>query len=139
VRLRLMLLSPVVARLPWGGQPSAARGALGAALAGGLLASCALAGAAAGTHAHAAFPATSARVTLDVIDTLQHGQADTQTPAGVSRAVQPPYLEPQAMQVGTERRRWLYMHPTSEVAVRLRVPSGAYFQSGLALNPEAWT
>ena len=39
---------------------------------------------------------------------------------------------------GGEQRRWLYMHPPAAAAVRLRVPPRAYFQAGLALDPNAW-
>ena len=43
------------------------------------------------------------------------------------------------MVVAGEQRRWLYMHPPSSAAVRLRVPAHAYFQAGLALDPETWS
>src|SRR6185503_19802558 len=40
---------------------------------------------------------------------------------------------------GGRARRWLYMHPPSQVSVRFRVPDAAtYFQAGMALRPDAW-
>jgi hypothetical protein len=42
------------------------------------------------------------------------------------------------MPINQETRRWLYMHPPSAVSVRLRVPHDAYFQAGLALDPQTW-
>ena len=35
-------------------------------------------------------------------------------------------------------RRWLYMHPPSEVQVPLDVPPGAVFQAGLGVDPRGW-
>ena len=35
-------------------------------------------------------------------------------------------------------RRWLYMHPPSEVQVQLDVPPRAVFQAGLGVDPRGW-
>jgi hypothetical protein len=35
-------------------------------------------------------------------------------------------------------RRWLYMHPPSEVEVQLDVPPDAVFQAGLGVDPRGW-
>src|SRR5438270_567798 len=50
----------------------------------------------------------------------------------------PPPSSLRSLTLGGEPRRWLYMHPPTEAAVRLRVPPHAYFQAGLALDPETW-
>ncbi|MGH2369891.1 MAG: hypothetical protein ACRDI2_17055, partial [Chloroflexota bacterium] len=49
------------------------------------------------------------------------------------------YLDVRYQHVAGESRRWLYMHPPAEAAVRLRVPPQAYLQAGLALEPRTWT
>jgi len=50
----------------------------------------------------------------------------------------PPFVEMRYARVGGEERRWLYMHPPSQVSVAARIPAGAYFQAGLAIDPGAW-
>jgi hypothetical protein len=94
----------------------------------------------------AATPITE-RLVLDVVEAVRRGDALLQSPTGARLApnafldagwldVRPPLGRP--VQVGTGRR-WLYMHPPSRVAVRVRVPAdGAVFQSGIAIRPDAW-
>ena len=40
--------------------------------------------------------------------------------------------------VGGDSRRWLYMHPPAQVTVAARIPERAYFQAGLAIDPNTW-
>ncbi|HEX2033725.1 MAG TPA: hypothetical protein VHS99_06050 [Chloroflexota bacterium] len=40
--------------------------------------------------------------------------------------------------IGGHRRRWLYMHPPSEVHVQLDLPPRAVFQTGLGVDPHGW-
>jgi hypothetical protein len=82
---------------------------------------------------------STARVVLDVIDGLGRAQGEARTPTGSGPGLLPPYLERQYKWIRGEERRWLYMHPPSEAAVRLHIPAGAYFQAGLAIDPAAWT
>ena len=91
-------------------------------------------------------PATE-RVVLDVVEAVRRGDASLQSPSGARLGpdafldagwldVRPPPGRP--IQVGTGRR-WLYMHPPSRAAVRVRVPAGgAVLQSGIAIRPDAW-
>lgn len=91
-------------------------------------------------------PATE-RVVLDVVEAVRRGDALLQSPSGARLGpdafldagwldVRPPSGRP--VQVGTGRR-WLYMHPPSRAAVRVRVPAGgAVLQSGVAIRPDAW-
>jgi hypothetical protein len=47
---------------------------------------------------------------------------------------------PQRGAAATARREWLYAHPPTTIAVDVRLPKGrsAWFQSSVALRPEAW-
>jgi hypothetical protein len=83
-------------------------------------------------------PPEAARIALDVIDAVQRGHADSRSPGGSGSALFPPFLEARFQPIDRETRRWLYMHPPSAVSVRLRVPPDAYFQAGLALDPQTW-
>ncbi|CAA9242793.1 MAG: hypothetical protein AVDCRST_MAG77-1768 [uncultured Chloroflexi bacterium] len=83
-------------------------------------------------------PPDSARIALDVIGMVQRGQANSRSPGGSGSSLSPPFLEARFQAIDRETRRWLYMHPPSAVSVRLRVPSNAYFQAGLALDPQTW-
>jgi hypothetical protein len=100
-------------------------------------------------------PPDTHRVALDVAGALRNG-ADasalvastpstsspvaviSSAPAGAGRGLAPPFLDLRYLRLGREERRWLYMHPPSSVAVSLRVPPHAYFQSGLGLDPQTW-
>lgn len=83
-------------------------------------------------------PPAAARVAVDVAGLVARSQAQTFAPEGQGAGILPPYLDVRYLEVGREERRWLYMHPPSAVAVRLRVPEHAYFQAGLALDPQTW-
>ena len=108
----------------------------------GLVAVCAAAGAAGCAAAEARpparVPAGAARVVLDVAGVVARAGAETQSPAAAGRGPLAPHVEVRYLRIADEERRWLFMHPPSEVAVRLRVPPNAYFQAGLALDPQTW-
>jgi hypothetical protein len=76
---------------------------------------------------------------LDVAGAVARAEAEARTPAAIGKGPFPPFVEVRSLTIGREVRRWLYMHPASEVAVRLRVPRNAYLQTGLALDPQTWT
>ena len=48
------------------------------------------------------------------------------------------YLDLRFLRIGRDERRWLYMHPPSQVSVQLVVPAHAFLQTGLALDPASW-
>jgi hypothetical protein len=84
-------------------------------------------------------PPDAARVALDVAGAVARSRAQTFAPSSQGAGVLPPFLDVRYQVVAREERRWLYMHPPSAVGVRLRVPRHAYFQAGLALDPDAWS
>jgi hypothetical protein len=82
-----------------------------------------------------------------IIDDVQAGRAAVSSPTGnvlgPDRFVDVRYLAVQAQDrplrdAGASRRRWLFTHPPTEVAVDLTLPADAYFQAGLALDPASW-
>jgi hypothetical protein len=75
---------------------------------------------------------------LNIAAAVAQSQAATRTPGGAGKGVLPPFLDVRWMAIKGEERRWLYMHPPSEASVEVRVPRHAYFQAGLALDPETW-
>ena len=75
---------------------------------------------------------------LNVAAAVAQSQAATRTPGGAGKGVLPPFLDVRWMAIKGEERRWLYMHPPSEASIEVRVPRHAYFQAGLALDPETW-
>ncbi|HEX2036828.1 MAG TPA: hypothetical protein VHS99_21825, partial [Chloroflexota bacterium] len=79
-----------------------------------------------------------ARVAVDVAAAIGQGKVEVRSPAGSSRAWQPPYVDQRWLTIGGETRRWLGLHPPAEVAVSLRVPAGAYLQAALGIDPEVW-
>ena len=94
------------------------------------------------------------RLVLDVAAAVQGGTASLDSPSG-GRLGADAFLNVDWLQVGASDvagasvdqaahggrlRRWLFMHPPSRVKVAFDAPtSNAYFQSGLALRPDAWT
>jgi hypothetical protein len=83
-------------------------------------------------------PPAANRIVLDIAGAVAHGQAQTFAPNGQGAGILPPFLDVRYQVVAREERRWLYLHPPSAVAVHLHVPLHAYFQAGLALDPETW-
>ncbi|MBI3972604.1 MAG: hypothetical protein HY332_15105 [Chloroflexi bacterium] len=78
------------------------------------------------------------RIVLDFADLVASSRADTRTPAANGRGSLPPFLTVGFFRIGDESRRWLYMHPPSEVVAHVDVPPHAYFQAGLACDPQTW-
>ncbi len=78
------------------------------------------------------------RVVVDVAAGVEGRLVDVRAPGGRGQTWQPPFVEQRWLDVGGQKRRLLYMHPTSEVRLQLRVPRGAYFVSGLAMDPQMW-
>jgi hypothetical protein len=120
-------------RRPWPWLPAAAPIALAAIAAG-----CTVAGTDWSVRPGRPLPSTATRVVLDVAGAVKHAQAQTFSPNNQGAGILPPYLDVGFRTVAGDERRWLYMHPTSAVAVHLHVPPHAYFQAGLALDPETW-
>jgi hypothetical protein len=83
-------------------------------------------------------PPRAERLALDVTRSIADGQAQTVTPSGSGSSILPPFLDVRYQDVAGEVRRWLYMHPPSRASARLHVPPHAYFQAGLALDPQTW-
>jgi len=77
-------------------------------------------------------------VALDIAGLVARSEAETAAPSGSGRGLLPPYLTAGYQRIGGEERRWLYMHPPASVVARLRVPERAYFQAGLAIDPQTW-
>jgi hypothetical protein len=110
-----------------------------------LLAAAAIAGAAGctaatsrlGARPQPALPQT-ARVVLDIAGLVAESRAETRSPIGAGSGALPPFVDVGRMEIAGEERRWLYLHPPAEVAVRLRVPANAYLQAGLGLDPTTW-
>ncbi len=91
-----------------------------------------------------ALPEEARRIVFDVAGAVQAagraGQSvEVRTPAGNGAGPVPPFVELRWLQIGAETRRWLYMHPPSQASFVLRIPAHAYFQAGLALDPETWS
>jgi hypothetical protein len=78
------------------------------------------------------------RVAVDVAGAVAQGRAETAAPGIAGQGPLHPFLDVRSLRAGQEQRRLLYMHPPAAAAVRLRVPPRAYFQAGLALDPNAW-
>jgi hypothetical protein len=86
-------------------------------------------------------------VVRSVAEAVLDGSATVRSPTGASlgreRFVDLRFLTVRAgdrplRDAGPRSRRWLYTHPPAEVAVEVDVPPGAYFQTGMALDPAAW-
>jgi hypothetical protein len=90
------------------------------------------------------------RLVVDVAEAVQSGAAVLSSPAG-ARLGGDAFLDVGWLRIGSlepaagpaahggRARRWLYMHPPSQVSVRFRVPSReTVFQAGMALRPDAW-
>jgi len=89
-------------------------------------------------------PDEARRIVFDVAGAVQAAgsagqRVEIRTPAGDGAGPVPPFVELRWLQIGTETRRWLYMHPPSQASFTLRIPAHAYFQAGLALDPQTWT
>lgn len=104
-----------------------------------VLAAVTVGGMALGSLPHGTLPIGAARIPLDVITVLGGDTAETRAPSGTGRGLLPPFLELRRLRIGDDARRWLYMHPPTQVSVRVRVPRAAYLQAGLALDPQTWT
>ena len=94
------------------------------------------------------------RLVLDLVSAVRNGTAFLDSPTG-SRLGQDAFLNLGWQQIGVSDvagefidasahagrlRQWLYMHPPSRASVSFDAPvRDAYFQSGLALRPDAWT
>lgn len=102
-------------------------------------AGCALAGAELSARPQMRYPASAAGITLDIASAVARSTAETRAPGGAGWGALPPFLEVRHIQLAGEARRWLYMHPPSAVSVRVHVPPHAYFQAGLALDPQTWS
>ena len=102
--------------------------------------------------------ATDSRIVLDFAQAAERGQVALASPAGSSLGS---YIDLRWLQVvDVERarrvlipedsedwqwwpvinreRRWLYMHPPATITVETTIPSGAIFQTGLAVDPAVW-
>jgi len=77
-------------------------------------------------------------VALDITALVSKSELETSAPSGSGRGLLPPYITSGYQLVAGENRRWLYMHPPASVVARLRVPERAYFQAGLAVDPQTW-
>ncbi|HET7768584.1 MAG TPA: hypothetical protein VFN74_07390, partial [Chloroflexota bacterium] len=82
---------------------------------------------------------SNANVVTDVIGALTSGGAEARTPAGAGPRLFPPFLDQQHKWIRGDERRWLYMHPPSDVTLRARIPVRAYLQTALAIDPAAWS
>ena len=102
-------------------------------------AACSVAGQTWTSRPGARLTAEASRIVLDVAGAVTAGRAQTSSPAGSGNSVFPSFLEVRRQTIAGEGRRWLYMHPPSSLSVVLRVPADAYFQAGLALDPDTWT
>lgn len=108
----------------------------------GLLAGCVAVGAQAwlaAPHAiRAGAPVAGSRVPVDFAERVRAGGVQVTSIAGTGRGWMSPYVEERWLAIGGERRRWLFAHAPAEISAVVRVPPGAYFQSGLGLDPEVW-
>jgi hypothetical protein len=104
-----------------------------------------------GARPAASFSPAESRVVVDIAESISTNSSGTaapssqrpppvqvRTPAGVTNGTALPFVNVNYAHIAGDERRWLYMHPPSEVAVQLRVPADAYFQAGLGLAPEIW-
>jgi hypothetical protein len=82
-------------------------------------------------------PATTALVARIIPEVAQH-RVVSRTPTGVGAGPMPPFLEIRRPTIAGDTRPLLFMHPPSEVTVRLEVPPNAYLQAGLACLTETW-
>ncbi len=128
----------LVGLLVWSARRRIGRGALAAILAGSVAAGCsAVAGEIAARPLRP--PAQpSQRVVADFAAAVSGSSAQTSTPAGRGTGALLPYVETRFLSIGTETRRWLFMHPPSEAAIEIDVPEHAYLQAALAIDPLAW-
>ena len=94
------------------------------------------------------------RLVVDVASAVRNGTAEVDSPTK-SRLGADAFLDVGWQQIGTSDfagesidpsahagrfRHWLFMHPPSRARVSFDAPvRDAYFQSGLALRPDAWT
>ncbi|MGH2368480.1 MAG: 6-pyruvoyl-tetrahydropterin synthase-related protein, partial [Chloroflexota bacterium] len=78
----------------------------------------------------------AAAVILDLANAVRSGQGvQIVAPDGNAAGA---FVSVREQTIGGHRRRWLYMHPPSQVAVQLDVPARAVFQAGLGLDPRGW-
>lgn len=130
---------PRLLRLPG---PHGASAVMAALLVAALAGTCALGVSVAQARPTGRLPGVthpSSRIAIDLAGTLQRAQAETSAPTGSGTGVFPPYLDVSYIRIGGQQRRWVYMHPPAQMAARVRVPPRAFFQAGLALDPESWT
>ena len=88
------------------------------------------------------------RILIDgIIDDVLAGRASVSSPSGAvlgaDKFVDVRSLTVQAQDrplkdAGPSTRRWLFTHPPTQISVDLTVPSEAYFQASLAMDPAMW-
>ena len=79
---------------------------------------------------------TPALIVLDLADAAAGGGASIASPDGATLGS---FVDVRYETIHGQDRRWLYMHPASEVSVRLNVPPRAIFQAGLGVDPAGWS
>lgn len=91
--------------------------------------------------------AGDSQLTLNVIDGVAQGPRRVVSPTGAALGLDK-FLDIRFLRVqtpdrplrdrGPEPRRWLFMHPPTQVSLQTLVPQDGYFQAGLALDPAMW-